>query len=123
MLGLPSTTAIVLCGTGLERGLDESLRMAEAGMLGLVAAVTLPVVYALAAAKRRQLPVATCAAVAGYLAIATAMSLLPSVGPLGAAGVPRCWAWQRQSASRAEPGRSPRNVGQPAEAVLWDGGL
>jgi hypothetical protein len=87
LLGLPSTTAIVLCGAGLERGLDESLRLAEASMLGLVAAVTLPVVYALAAAKRRQLPVACCAAVAGYLAVATAMSLLPAVGPLEAAGV------------------------------------
>jgi hypothetical protein len=86
LLGLPSTTAIVLCGTGLERGLDESLRMAEAGLLGLVAAVTLPVVYTLAAAKRWGLPMAPCAAVVGYLAIATAMSLLPAVGPLGAAG-------------------------------------
>ena len=86
LLGLPSTTAIVLCGTGLERGLDESLRMAQAGLLGLVAAVTLPVVYALAAATRWGLPLAPCAAVVGYLAVATAMGLLPAVGPLGSAG-------------------------------------
>jgi hypothetical protein len=86
LLGLPSTTAIVLCGAGLEHGLDESLRLAEAGLLGLVAAVTLPVVYTLVAATGWGLPVAPCAAVTGYLAVATAFSLLPAVGPSGAAG-------------------------------------
>jgi hypothetical protein len=87
LLGLPSTTAIVLCGADLELGLDESLRLAESGLLGLVAAVALPVVYSLAAVTKLGLPVAPCAAVAGYLAVATALSLLPAVGPSRAAGV------------------------------------
>src|SRR5262245_5152875 len=86
LLGLPSTTAIILCGTSLEHDLDESLQLAESGLLGLVATVSVPLIYTLAAASTWGLFMAPCAAIAGYLAVATALSPLLEVGPPCAAG-------------------------------------
>ncbi len=47
LTGLPSTTALVLVGCGLERGVDEAVVAAEACLVGLVAAAALfPLAYA-----------------------------------------------------------------------------
>ncbi len=55
MLGLPSTTAVMLLLCGCERGDAAATRMAEANLLGLVAAVALPLAYA--AGRTAGLPV------------------------------------------------------------------
>ncbi len=44
-LGLPSTTAVVLIFCGCERGSLAATEMAESSLLGLVAAVSLPLVF------------------------------------------------------------------------------
>ena len=49
LLGLPSTTALALVACGHERGAGPAVVMADAGMLGLAAAVALPASYARAA--------------------------------------------------------------------------
>ncbi len=45
-LGLPSTTAIVLVVSGCERGIAAATEMAGSSLLGLAAAVALPLAYA-----------------------------------------------------------------------------
>ena len=44
-LGLPSTTAVVLIFCGCEQGSLAATQMAESGLLGLVAAVSLPLAF------------------------------------------------------------------------------
>jgi hypothetical protein len=87
LMGLPSTTAVVLVCSGLERGLVEATGAAEACLVGLVAAASVPLVYARAVGARWPLPWAPIVAVAGYLALASSLRSLPAVGPWGCVGV------------------------------------
>ena len=58
ILGLPSSTAIVLLLCGRARGCLVAAEMAESSLLGLVAAVSLPLAYAEAVRQRWRLPAA-----------------------------------------------------------------
>jgi hypothetical protein len=80
LMGLPSTTALVLLGCGLERGLDEATVAAEACLGGLVAAATLPLAFGHAVEAGWRLPRAVGAAVLGYLLVALGLWWLPGLG-------------------------------------------
>ena len=82
MLGLPSTTAILLILCGREEGIPAAVEMADAGMVGLIAAVALPIAYAQAARKGWSLPAALAAAIAGYVVVASALGLVHPSGVL-----------------------------------------
>jgi hypothetical protein len=86
-LGLPSTTALALVGCGLEGGSDDAAVMAEACLLGLVAATVLPLAYARVADLRRRPAWAVAAAVASYLLVAGCLGQVPSPGPVGCLGL------------------------------------
>ena len=79
-LGLPSTTAVVLFICGCERGSAAAATMAESGLLGLVAAVALPLAYAQAVRLDWRLSLAMASAVGGYLLVASTLGSLPAVG-------------------------------------------
>jgi hypothetical protein len=81
-LGLPSTTAIVLIFCGCEHGSAAATTMAEASLLGLVAAVALPLAYAHTARRGWPLPAVLAAAVAAYIGVATGLGHLPPLGVL-----------------------------------------
>ena len=76
VLGLPSTTAIVLVICGCERGSAAATQMAESSLLGLAAAVALPLAYAQTVRLGWRLPVALAAAVTGYLVVAFTLGCL-----------------------------------------------
>jgi hypothetical protein len=80
LMGVPSTTALVLVGCGLERGLDEATLAAESCLAGLVAAAVLPLVYARAAGAGWRSSASAGAAVAGYAAVAAGIWWLPALG-------------------------------------------
>jgi hypothetical protein len=86
-MGLPSATAVVLVGCGLERGLDEATRAAEACLIGLVASAAVPLVYAGAVRAGWRSPAAAAAAVGGYAAVAAALLWLPKPGAEGCVAV------------------------------------
>jgi hypothetical protein len=86
-LGLPSTTAIVLILCGCERGNAAATEMAESSLLGLAAAVALPLAYAQAVRLGWRLPVALAAAVAGYLVVASTLGCLPVGGAVPRVGI------------------------------------
>ena len=110
-LGLPSTTAIVLILCGSERGSSAAIDMADSSLLGLAAAVALPLVYAQAVRLRWCFPASFAAAVAGYLVIAIGVGCLPTVGTLTRIGV-ACFAilsathWARRIATPEGAGAS-----------------
>jgi hypothetical protein len=83
LMGLPSTTAVVLVGCGIERGLDEATLAAEACLAGLVAAAMFPVVFAWGIAAGWKLLRVVIAAVLSYLVIASGLWWLPALGPGG----------------------------------------
>lgn len=87
LLGLPTTSAVVLYGFGAERGPVEALGAAEASLLGLVAAALTPVVYARFSRSGWGLPGVPIAAAIGYLLVATALGGLSGSGPAVAVGV------------------------------------
>ena len=74
VLGLPCSTAMLLIGYGLERGTEHAVGTAEASLLGLVAAVAMPLVYAQAVGSGWRLPGAVSAAVVAYLVVAAGVS-------------------------------------------------
>jgi hypothetical protein len=80
ILGLPSSTAILLVLCGWEKGAAGASEMAEASLLGLVAAVLLPLAYAQAVRLGWPLAVALTCAVTGYLAVAFGLGFLQPVG-------------------------------------------
>jgi hypothetical protein len=86
-LGLPSTTAIVLIFCGCEHGSVAATTMAEASLLGLVAAVALPLAYARAARRGWPLPAVLASAVAAYAGVASCLGLLPPLGALQRLGI------------------------------------
>ena len=84
ILGLPCTTAVALVGGGSDRGVDHALAMSEASLIGLAAAVALPIAYSRAVLSRFRLPWAILAGVASYLVVALTISrLLPGGGEAG----------------------------------------
>jgi hypothetical protein len=87
VLGLPSTTAIVLVICGCERGSAAATEMAESSLLGLAAAVALPLAYAQMVRLRWRLPVALTAAVTGYLVVAATLGCLTADGVLPRLGI------------------------------------
>jgi len=86
-LGLPSTTAIVLIFCGCEQGSGAATRMAEASLLGLVAAVALPLAYAQGVRRGWPLPAVLAAAVAAYIGVASCLGSLPPIGVLERLGI------------------------------------
>ena len=86
-LGLPSTTAIVLVVSGCERGIAAATEMAGSSLLGLAAAVALPLAYAQAVRLGRRLPGALVTAVSGYLVVAATLGCLPAPGVLPRLGI------------------------------------
>jgi hypothetical protein len=80
ILGLPSSTALFLVLRSQEDGITGAIEMAEASLLGLAAAVAFPLVYAQAIRFGWRLPGAVAAAVAGYLAVASALGYLHPTG-------------------------------------------
>jgi hypothetical protein len=85
LLGLPSTTAAALWACGRENGSSAAVVMADAGLLGLAAAVALPAAYARAAGRGHRMGRALAVALACYAAAAAAVGLggLPEVGTIG----------------------------------------
>jgi hypothetical protein len=81
-LGLPSTTALVLVLCGCDQGTGAATEMAESSLLGLVAAVALPLAYVQAVRLGRRLPAALAAAIAGYFVVASSLGCLPPFGAL-----------------------------------------
>ncbi len=73
LLGLPSSTAILLVLCGRERGSAGAIEMADASLLGLIAAVSLPIAYAHAVRRGWGLAAALGAAVAAYIGVAYAL--------------------------------------------------
>jgi hypothetical protein len=86
-LGLPSTTAIVLILCGSERGNSAAIDMADSSLLGLAAAVALPLAYAQAVRLGWNFSASFAAAIAGYLVIAASLGFLPAVGTLSRIGI------------------------------------
>jgi hypothetical protein len=80
LLGLPSSTAIVLVLCAWEKGPNAAAEMADASLLGLVAAVALPVAYAQAVRNSWPLGAALACAVACYATVAFALGSLHPVG-------------------------------------------
>lgn len=85
VMGLPSTTAMVLLSCAAERGVGDASLAAEAALAGLVAAVSLPLAYARAARRGWPFPAAAVAGVFGYLAVAAGSWWLPRLGAAGCA--------------------------------------
>jgi hypothetical protein len=86
-LGLPSTTAIVLILCGCERGSSAATDMADSSLLGLAAAVALPLAYSTAIRLGWSFSASFAAAVAGYVVVATGLGCLPAVGTLPRIGI------------------------------------
>ena len=86
-LGLPSTTALVLIVCGCERGSVAATEMAGSSLLGLAAAVALPLAYVQMVRLGWRLPAALAAAVAGYIVVASTLGFLPASGVLPRLGI------------------------------------
>jgi hypothetical protein len=80
ILGLPSSTAVLLVLCGWEKGSAGATEMADASLLGLVAAVSLPLAYAQAVRLGWHLAIALTCAVTAYLAVASGLGFLQLVG-------------------------------------------
>jgi hypothetical protein len=76
LLGLPSSTAILLVLCGRDRGSAGAIEMADASLLGLVAAVSLPIAYVQAVRRGWGLTVALAAAIAAYVGVASGLGYL-----------------------------------------------
>jgi hypothetical protein len=86
-LGLPSTTAVVLILCGWEHGDAVATRLAEANLLGLVAATALPLAYAQVVRLGSGLVPALSAAVLGYVAVAGILGSLPAMDVVSRLGL------------------------------------
>ena len=120
-LGLPSTTAIVLVVCGCERGIAAATEMAGSSLLGLAAAVALPLAYAQAVRLGWRLPGALAAAVTGYLVVASTLGCLPAPG---IASSPRHRAFRHRvgrllGAAPADPGGESRRGRAVATGRRW----
>jgi hypothetical protein len=81
-LGLPSTTVVVLIFCGCEQGSLAATQMAESGLLGQVAAVSLPLAFIGSVRLGWRLSGAIAASLGGYIAVAAALGCLPATGVL-----------------------------------------
>lgn len=81
ILGLPSSSVLLLVLCARENGTGSAVEMADASLLGLVAAVALPMAYAKAVGRGWRLPSALMAAVAAYAAVASSLGLIHPAGP------------------------------------------
>jgi hypothetical protein len=86
-LGLPSTTALVLIVCGSEQGSTAATAMSEGSILGLVAAVALPLGYLCAVRHGWRLLGASTLAVSAFVVVASGLGLLPAIGPLSRLGI------------------------------------
>lgn len=86
-LGLPSTTAIALVSCGWDRGFGDASAMAEACLLALVAAATVPLVFARGLARGRPLFWTLAAALSAYPLVAGLMGNLAMNGGVGCVGL------------------------------------
>jgi hypothetical protein len=103
LMGLPSTTALTLVGCALERGLVEATAAADACLVGLVAAATLPLAFARALHVRWRLPVAAIAAVLAYAAVAIGLCWVPGLGTSGCVVVAGIGIWIAARVARDVP--------------------
>src|SRR5947209_6051427 len=87
VLGLPSTTALMLLFCGHEHGVGEAMTAAESSLLGLVAAAMLPLAYARAIRAGARPIWALTSAIAGYVAVAIVFRALPDVGAVARVGI------------------------------------
>ncbi len=76
LLGLPSSTAVLLVLCGREKGVTAAVEMADASLLGLIAAVSLPVGFAEALRRGWRLAGAIATAVAAYVVVASGLGYL-----------------------------------------------
>jgi len=119
VLGLPSTTAVLLVGGSCELGATEAARAAEIGLLGVVAAVVLPMTYGAAVGRGRGIAAAALAAVVGYILTASTLRALPNLGAMGGLGVALlgvivgCHFARRLPVSSAAPG-----TGKASRSIL-----
>ena len=81
-LGLPSTTAVVLIFCGCEHGSLAATEMAESSLLGLVAAVSLPLAFTGSVRLGWPLWRAIGVSVGGYVVVAATLGCLPAFGAL-----------------------------------------
>jgi hypothetical protein len=81
-LGLPSTTAVVLIFCGCEQGSLAATQMADSGLLGLVAAVALPLAFIGSVRLGLRLWGAIAMSVGGYAVVAAGLGCLPATGVL-----------------------------------------
>jgi hypothetical protein len=81
-LGLPSTTAVVLIFCGCEHGSGAATAMAESSLLGLVAAVSLPLAFSRSVRQGWPLWRVVAASVGGYMLVAATLACLPAIGAL-----------------------------------------
>jgi hypothetical protein len=112
ILGLPSSTAILLVLCGWEKGSAGASEMAEASLLGLVAAVALPLAYARSVRRGWPLAGAMAAALASYLLVASVLGYLRPTGvleclaiALGAIVIASCLAGRIRNLDASRPRR------------------
>ncbi len=86
-LGLPSTTAVVLIFCSCERGDQAASDMAESGLLGLVAALALPLAYIESVRRGWPFAVSIMASVGGYIVVATGLGCVSASGALPRVGL------------------------------------
>ena len=120
LLGLPSTTAAALLACGRENGSAAAVVMADAGLLGLAAAVALPAAYAHAAGRGHRMGPALVAALACYAAVAAGLGGLPEVGTIGrmAIAAAAIVAADRRARRRGEAEIPARAVERPKRGAL-----
>ena len=109
ILGLPSSTALMLLYCGHEYGVGEAMAAAESSLLGLVAAATLPLAYARAIRVAPRPLLAPAAAIAEYVAVAAVFHFLPDAGAAARVGLSiagvlvACYLARRLRIARGEP--------------------
>jgi hypothetical protein len=87
LLGLPSSTTVMLLYCGYDHGVGGAMVAAESSLLGLVAAATMPLAYARATRVGSRPLLAPASAIAGYVAIASVSRILADAGPWACLGL------------------------------------
>ena len=93
ILGLPSSTAVILLLCGRERGISVAAEMAQASLLGLVGAVCVPLTYAQAVARGWRLPESMAASLVAYFAVAVGLGSIHPSTPLECLGISVSAIW------------------------------
>ena len=112
-LGLPSTTAVVLIFCGCEQGSTAATQMAESGLLGLVAAVSLPLAFIGSVRLGWPLWGAIAVSVGGYMAVAAGLGMPAGDRSACRKSVSRrlhCWARPSGYEARRFPPTGRRSV-------------